>query len=125
MPSRGKKSAEDTRANSKDVVGGEIPRELMRDFLLGFIKIHILHHASKERIFGKEFHEELNRHGYSVSYGTIYPVFHKLEQCGYLASEKQTVNGKVRNYYTATTKGREALARMKVMAGELIRELSE
>lgn len=125
MGPRDKKNVDHRKPVPAVAGAGEIPHELMRDFLLGFIKIHILHHASKERIFGKEFHEELNRHGYNVSYGTIYPVFHKLEQCGYLASEKQTVNGKVRNYYTATAKGRDALARMKLMAGELFREIAE
>lgn len=45
--------------------------DLVRDFFLGFIKIHILHHANKEKIYGKEFVEELERHGYKISYGTL------------------------------------------------------
>jgi len=98
--------------------------DLMRDFLLGFIKIHILHHAGEERIYGKEFHGELNRHGYDVSYGTIYPVFHRLEKSGYLESEKETVNGKIRKYYSLTTRGRTALDRAREMVGELFREIS-
>ena len=43
---------------------------LDREFFLGFIKIHILYHASKEPIFGVEIAEELARHGYSISPGT-------------------------------------------------------
>jgi PadR family transcriptional regulator, regulatory protein PadR len=99
--------------------------ELMRDFLLGFIKIHILYHAKQEKIYGKEFHEELNRHGYNMSFGTLYPIFHKLEKDGYLTSEKVNINGKIRKYYTITKKGRSALADARQKANELVKELSE
>ena len=56
--------------------------KLLKDLFLGFIKVHILHHAAKERIYGQEFSEELQRHGYQISYGTLYPLFHKLERKG-------------------------------------------
>jgi len=55
-----------------------------REFFLGFIKIHILYHASKE----------LARHGYNVSPGTLYPVLHRLEKEGYLESSPRVVNGR-------------------------------
>jgi len=42
-----------------------------REFFLGFIKIHILYHASKEPIFGVGIVEELSRHGYYLSPGTL------------------------------------------------------
>ncbi len=99
--------------------------ELIRDFLLGFIKIHILYHAKIEKIYGKEFHEELNRHGYNMSFGTLYPIFHRLEKTGYLASEKVNINGKIRKYYTITKKGRSALAAARQKANELVMELAE
>jgi DNA-binding PadR family transcriptional regulator len=99
--------------------------DFSREFLLGFIKMHILHHASKEKIYGKEFHEELNRHGYNLSFGTIYPVFHKLEKNGYLQSEKEIVNGKIRKYYFATKKGLKALNVSKYKIKELYDELFE
>ena len=66
---------------------------LDREFFLGFIKIHILYHASKEPIFGVEIAEELARHGYSVSPGTLYPVLHRLEKEGYMESSPKVVNG--------------------------------
>ncbi len=103
----------------------EISNELVREFLLGFIKIHILHHAAKEKIYGKEFHEELNRHGYSMSFGTIYPVFHRLEKNGYLRSEKVKVSGKIRKYYTITEKGRRVLKYTRRKTEELFDELNE
>jgi DNA-binding PadR family transcriptional regulator len=103
----------------------DLHNDIMREFLLGFIKIHILHHAGQERIYGKEFHEELNRHGYNVSFGTIYPVFHKLEKSGYLVSEKEKVNGRIRKYYSITNKGKSALNSTRKMAEELFREITE
>ncbi|MBI5750151.1 MAG: PadR family transcriptional regulator, partial [Nitrospinae bacterium] len=39
---------------------------MFRDFFLGFIKIHILHHAIEEDICGVEIIDELKRHGYKI-----------------------------------------------------------
>ena len=52
---------------------------MIRNIFLGFIRIHILYHASKEEIFGVEIMRELKRHGYSISPGTLYPILHSLE----------------------------------------------
>ena len=98
---------------------------IFRDFLLGFIKIHVLHHADHEKIFGQEFREELARHGYDISYGTLYPIFHKLERDGFLKSRRENVMGKVRKYYTITSRGKVVLAEAKKKARELIDELHE
>lgn len=97
---------------------------VLRDFYLGFIKIHILYHAGKEPVYGKEFRAELKRHGYAVSFGTLYPVFHKLEKNGYLRSLGVTVKGKVRKYYSITPKGRKVLTLAKQRARELVNEIS-
>ncbi|MFA3783507.1 PadR family transcriptional regulator [Melioribacteraceae bacterium 4301-Me] len=99
--------------------------KLLKDLLLGFIKVHILHHASKERIYGQEFSEELKRHGYQISYGTLYPIFHKLEEQGYLVSETENVNGKIRRYYSITKNGKKILDKAKRQAKELVDELYE
>lgn len=98
---------------------------LIREFLLGFIKIHILHHAAKERIYGTEFQSELARHGYDLSFGTIYPIFHRLEASGHLRSEKVKVDGKVRKYYAITPKGARTLGYSKEKVRELFEELEE
>ena len=77
---------------------------MIKDFFLGFIKIHILYHASKEPIYGVGIQEELRRHGYQLSPGTLYPTLHRLERDGYLERESKVVKGKARNYYTITEK---------------------
>ena len=99
--------------------------KLIKELLFGFIRIHILYHASKEPIFGAEFQEELTTHGYNISYGTLYPIFHKLEKEGYIKSRKVNVNGKIRKYYSITEVGVEILEKAKIKANELVSELNE
>jgi len=98
---------------------------LDREFFLGFIKIHILYHAAQEPIFGVEIAEELARHGYSVSPGTLYPVLHRLEKEGYLESNSKVVNGRVRKYYQATAEGKLVLEQSKKKIRELVTEVLE
>jgi len=98
---------------------------LDREFFLGFIRIHILYHASKEQIFGVEIAEELARHGYSISPGTLYPLLHRLQKEGYLESISEVVNGRVRKYYRATAEGKLVLEQSKRKIRELVTEVIE
>lgn len=96
---------------------------MIRDFFLGFIRLHLLYHAAKEPVFGLDMIRELKRHGYDLSPGTLYPVLHGLEKEGYLISEKVTVLGKMRKYYRATESGKEALREASVKVLDLIKEI--
>lgn len=98
---------------------------MLRDFFLGFIKIHILHHAAQEPIYGLALIEELRRHGYDLSPGTLYPILHSLEAAGYLARRDRVVGGKVRKYYTITGDGQAALAEARSKIAELVDEVIE
>ncbi len=98
---------------------------MVRPFFLGFIKIHILHHAAKDRVYGLWFIEELKRHGYDISPGTLYPIFHALEKGGLLTCEERNVNGKIRKYYRTTSKGKSTLKVARTKAQELLHELLE
>lgn len=93
---------------------------MLREFLLGFIKIHILYHADKEGFCGVDMMKELKRHGYSVGPGTLYPILHRLQTGGYLRAEKKVVHGKVRIYYRATEKGISVLTQARPKINELI-----
>ena len=95
----------------------------MHDLFSGFIKIHILHHASEEEVYGLWLMEELAQHGYSVGPGTLYPTLHGLEEAGYLASEKRVVAGRQRRYYAITPAGREALSEARARLKELVDEM--
>lgn len=96
-----------------------------RDLYSGLIRLHILHHAAEEPIFGLGMAEELARHGYSLSLGTLYPLLHGLEKKGYLRSSAQRNGKTVRRVYRATSAGRKALARAKSKVRELFGELVE
>ncbi|MHB1162243.1 MAG: PadR family transcriptional regulator [Chloroflexota bacterium] len=98
---------------------------MIRDFFLGFIKIHILHHASQEPIYGVQLIAELARHGYDLSPGTLYPILHDLERSGYLTREERLVSGKIRKYYRATAQGEQALAEARAKIAELVAEVLE
>jgi len=96
---------------------------IVREFFLGFIKIHILYHASLSPICGVEMIEELKRHGYKVSPGLIYPTLHSLERSGYLKRESRVVEGKLRKYYVATEGGLQMLEEAKRKVKELVEEV--
>ncbi len=96
---------------------------ITQDFFFGFIRLHILYHASQEPVFGLDLIRELGRHGYSLSPGTLYPMLHGLEEDGFLQSRKQVVNGKVRKYYRATKAGKQALAGAYAKVRELVNEV--
>jgi PadR family transcriptional regulator, regulatory protein PadR len=98
---------------------------MIKEFYLGFIRIHILHHATKEPTYGLWLIEELGHHGYKLSPGTLYPILHKLEREDYLKSYSQLVDGKIRKYYKITSRGKKTLAEAKKKVQELIEEIEE
>ena len=95
------------------------------DLYSGLIRLHILYHASKEPIFGAGISQELARHGYRLSPGTLYPMLHRLEQKGYLRSTVAWEGRQSRRFYRATAKGRRALISAQIKVQELFGELLE
>jgi DNA-binding PadR family transcriptional regulator len=79
------------------------------DLYGGLIRLHILYHASREPVFGLGIIEELGRHGYRLSAGTLYPMLHALEEAGLLRAKTRIVESKTRRNYVITAKGRQAL----------------
>jgi PadR family transcriptional regulator len=98
---------------------------MFRDLELGAMRAHILHHASRAPVYGSWMLEELGRHGHALSYGTLYPALHRMEEEGLLEKEDRVEGGRVRKYYTATEKGLEELERVRRMIGELHHEVVE
>jgi len=98
---------------------------IISNFFIGFIRLHILYHASKEPVFGLFLIKELARHGYNLSPGTLYPILHRMERNGFLYSEKVLTNGKWRKYYRITVEGSKALSQANEKIRELIEELNE
>jgi DNA-binding PadR family transcriptional regulator len=96
-----------------------------RDLYSGLIRLHVLHHAAEEPIFGLGMIEELARHGYRISPGSLYPLLHGLEQKGYLRSRQERNGKSLRKVYRATPLGKKALEAAKDKVRELFRELME
>jgi DNA-binding PadR family transcriptional regulator len=91
--------------------------KLFRDLLLGFVRVHVLYHASMAPVYGVGLISTLDEHGYQLSPGTLYPLLHSMERAGFLLREDRIVGGKVRKYYRITAQGRMVLrdARNKVI----------
>src|SRR5699024_9863132 len=104
--------------------GGDILEDkVLRKLFLGFIHIHILHHAKEHPIYGVWMLEELRAHGYRISAGTLYPILHSMEADGLLIRENKNVEGKVRKYYSSTKKGDLVLGEARKKAYELFKEI--
>lgn len=91
----------------------------------GLIRIHVLYHACKEPIFGLSMIEELARHGYRMSAGTLYPLLHGLERKGLLRSSRLRLANTARRVYRATPVGRRTLIKVRAKVEELLGELLE
>jgi uncharacterized protein YgfB (UPF0149 family) len=65
-----------------------MPRMKHRELLKGLVRLHILHHASEAEFYGQWMIQELARHGYALSPGTLYAMLHGLECRGYLNQEE-------------------------------------
>ncbi|MBZ5675295.1 MAG: PadR family transcriptional regulator [Acidobacteriia bacterium] len=96
-----------------------------RDLYSGMMRLHVLHHATERPIFGLGMVEELARHGYRISPGTLYPLLYGLEKKGYLRSTEQRNGKSLRKVYRATPLGRKALTAASAKVRELIGELME
>jgi PadR family transcriptional regulator PadR len=111
------------RANSTVHERIEEHSKMFRDLLLGFVKIHVLYHASQKPVYGVGIQAELDRHGYKLSPGTLYPLLHNLEASELLERDERVVDGKVRKYYKITPQGRLVLKEARKKAVELVDEV--
>jgi PadR family transcriptional regulator PadR len=75
----------------------------------GLVRLHVLHQAGDEELYGQRMIGELARHGYRLSPGTLYPILHAMERRGYLAGREERVRRSVRRLSRATPLGRAAL----------------
>ncbi len=110
------------KAMSKEPRGAGKP---LQRLLGGFIRLHVLHHAAEEEgVVGNWMIEELRRHGYRLSPGTLYPILHALEEEGWLKSRRAPGGGR-RRVYRITGTGRKALAVAQARLGELLQEVAK
>jgi DNA-binding PadR family transcriptional regulator len=97
---------------------------VVREFLLAFWKIHILHHAAQEGVYGQWMLEELHHHGYRLSPGTLYPMLARMARRGWLRAAVPE-RSKAARVYRLTARGRGVLNRILDSLDELYREVGE
>ncbi len=97
----------------------------VRQFLRGAVQLHVLHHAAEREIDGAWMSDELARHGYRISPGTLYPTLHRMEAEGLLQSREELSDGRRRRRYGVTDTGRRVLAETRRALRELADEVLE
>jgi len=97
--------------------------DTVRNFLRGAVALHVLHHASTAPVNGAWLTEELAHHGYRISPGTLYPLLHKMEDEGLLASTPEVMAGRARRSYAITGPGEAALGELRQSLLELADEV--
>ena len=95
---------------------------IIREFLLGFWKIHILHHAEEHGVYGQWMLEELHHHGYRLSPGTLYPLLARMARRGWLKAS-QPKRSRDARVYRITPAGAEVLKRLRAALAELQHEV--
>jgi DNA-binding PadR family transcriptional regulator len=97
--------------------------DVVREFQQGAVRLHVLHHAADGEVHGAWMSEELERHGYKISPGTLYPLLHRMQTAGLLISRQVVVDGHSRRVYRATKKGRESLLECRTVLLDLSNHL--
>jgi DNA-binding PadR family transcriptional regulator len=97
--------------------------DIVRDFTRAAVQVHLMHHACEGDVHGTALIEELARHGYRLSPGTVYPMLHRLEAAGLLTSRQLLVDGRQRRVYRATPAGRRAFTACRAAVKELAEEV--
>jgi len=101
-----------------------MPDPIVREFLLGFWKIHILYHAAEPRgVYGQWMLDELNHHGYRVSPGTLYPILARMERHGWIRATEPK-RSKTARVYRLTARGQAVLDRVRASLNELYGEVA-
>ena len=97
--------------------------DLVREFRRGAVALHVLHHASDGTVHGAWLSEELARHGYRISPGTLYPLLHRMADAGLIRGSEELIDGRVLRRYRATKRGEEVLADLRGVIRELADEV--
>lgn len=98
-------------------------KQVEREILLSFWKVHILRHAGEESVHGQWMMTELRRHRYEISPGTLYPLLQRLVRHGWLKVARKGKGRRARKDYRLTRQGREVLELLREPVRELYEEV--
>lgn len=95
---------------------------LSKELMKGTVRPIVLKLLSeRERMYGYEITQhvrELSDDKIQLTEGALYPLLHKMEADGWLTTERERVNGRLRKYYRLSSLG-------TVVAGEQLAEVRE
>jgi PadR family transcriptional regulator, regulatory protein PadR len=94
-----------------------------REIRLGIWKIHVLHHAAAQDVWGKWLLEELAEHGHKLSPGTLYPALVRMERNGWLKRAGEPAHSRARQLFRITAEGRRLLDALRQEVTELYEEV--
>ena len=97
----------------KQIVRNELTTDFMEassnEFLRGTLKTIVLKLLAEQgRMYGYEITQSVKERTsgeITLTFGALYPVLHKLEQEGFLMTESEEVDGRLRKYYSLTPSG--------------------
>lgn len=91
--------------------------KLNKELVKGSLEILILSVVKDTPRYGYDIVRQIKARSqdvFSLGEGTLYPLLHKLENAGWLASYWQEIEGRRRKYYTITSQGKKFLAAKSV-----------
>ena len=87
-----------------------------KGYMSGSSRLLVLAILSEKPFYGYELIKTLKQRSndtFDMKEGTLYPILHKLEKDGLVASDNQEVPGRVRKVYAITEKGSRVLEKEK------------
>lgn len=97
------------------------------NFLNGVPEMLVLELLSRREMYGYELVrciQEQTQEKLAFGEGCIYPLLHWLEESKLVASRRQEVEGRSRNYYQVTSKGRRRLEELEGAWKEVVAGVS-
>ncbi|GAB3886269.1 PadR family transcriptional regulator [Spirosoma agri] len=94
-----------------DATGNEFLRGTLKTIVLKLLAEQLP--AGQGRMYGYEITQavkERTKGEITLTFGALYPVLHKLEQEGFLVTDTEEVEGRLRKYYSLTPTGTQAAA---------------
>ena len=85
---------------------------LAQELRRGVVIMAVLSQLDKER-YGYSLIKRLNKKGFEIDQGTLYPLLRRLEDKGLLDSEWRVEGSRPRRYYVISQQGKEILAALK------------
>ncbi len=88
----------------------EYKKEFVQRLTKNLLDVQLLRLVASQPMWGYKIKKTVeNDLGIKLRHGALYPMLNHLEREGFLTSQKQRQNGRLRKVYTVTDKGKEYL----------------